>query len=226
MARRRSGDDPVDQAPASGWERVSSAAEFRRRAAAARTAARECRFRAAADREQAAAGRERAARDRADVEEARAALRTQVARAEADGLTGTRARAPGLAGLDHEIDRARRGSGVLAVAYVDVVGLKHVNDTRGRTAGDALLRRVVEAIRAQLRSCDLSVRLGGDDFLYVLPDATLEDATRRFGSVQAALAADPDPAAIRVGCAALAPGERADELVQRADRARTKLHDR
>ena len=111
-------------------------------------------------------------------------------------------------------------------AYVDVVGLKHVNDTRGRTAGDALLRRVVEAIRAQLRSCDLSVRLGGDDFLYVLPDATLEDATRRFGSVQAALAADPDPAAIRVGCAALAPGERADELVQRADRARTKLHDR
>jgi diguanylate cyclase (GGDEF)-like protein len=225
VARRSSGDDPVDRAPASNWEHPSSAA-YRRRAAADRTAAHECRVRAAADRAKAATGRAQAARDRAHAEEERVALCSQLARAEADGLASAPTGVSGLADLGHEIDRARRGSGILAVAYVDIVELSNVNDRCGHTAGDALLSRAVEAIRARLRSYDLSVCLGGDEFLFVLSDAMLEDATRRFGSIQTALAADPDPFTIRVGFAALAPGESSYELVARAGRARTKLHDR
>jgi diguanylate cyclase (GGDEF)-like protein len=152
------------------------------------------------------------------------ALCSQLARTEADRLAS--ASAPGLAGLDLEIDRARRGSGILAVAYVDVVGFEHFKESRGHAAGDALVSWAVDAIRAQLRSYDLSVCLGGDEFLYVLSGATLDDATRRFGSVQAALSAEPDPCTIRVGFAALTPGESSHELVERADRARTKLRDR
>jgi diguanylate cyclase (GGDEF)-like protein len=192
-------------------------AGFVLRAAADRAAAAEGRARAAADREQAARDRKQAARDRSEDEADRDALLRQLAVAQTDALTGTRARGAGLADLEHEIDRARRTTGLLATAYVDLVGLKSVNDERGHFAGDALLRRVVSAIRDQLRSYDPIVRLGGDEFLCVMSGATIENARERFCAVQAALASDPDPSEIKVGFAALADGETAADLIARAD---------
>ena len=119
--------------------------------------------------------------------------------------------------FDREIDRARRLDGVLAVAYVDVVGLKAVNDAHGHSAGDALLRRAVQVIRAHLRSYDLTVRLGGDEFLCAMSGATIEDARQRFDGIQAALAAEPEPAELNVGFAALSREDGAAELIERAD---------
>jgi diguanylate cyclase (GGDEF)-like protein len=95
--------------------------------------------------------------------------------------------------------------------------LKAVNDLHGHTAGDHLLQRGVRAIREQLRSYDLIVRVGGDEFLCALSGATLEEARRRFAAVQARLAADPEPCEIRVGFADLAPKESAAKLIERAD---------
>ena len=98
------------------------------------------------------------------------------------------------------------------------VGLKAVNDTQGHAAGDELLRHAVRAIREHLRSYDLIVRMGGDEFLCVMSDATVEIASRRFGAVQAALAADAtDRCEIKFGVAALAADDSATELVKRAD---------
>ena len=111
--------------------------------------------------------REQAARDRLEARADREALLRLLAISETDGLTGARARSPGLADLSREIGRARRAAGRLAIAYVDVVGLRAVNDTRGHAAGDAMLQRVVRAIRPGLRSYDPVVRLGGDDFLCI-----------------------------------------------------------
>ena len=83
-----------------------------------------------------------------------------------DSLTGVWLRGPGLAELQREIDRVRRGSGRLVVAYVDVDGLKAVNDTTGHAAGDAILQYAVGVLHAHLRSySELIVRLGGDEFL-------------------------------------------------------------
>lgn len=172
---------------------------------------------AAADREHAARDRERAARDRLHVQQDREALLAQLDIAETDVLTGARTRRAGLAQLEHEIDRARRSTGLLVVAYVDVVGLKAVNDTRGHAAGDALLQRVVHAIRACLRSYDVIIRIGGDEFLCLMSAARIQDARERFRSVQAKLAGGDDPGQIRVGFAALAPRDSAVELIQRAD---------
>lgn len=207
----------TDGHPASGAEVLMRAGTFRKRAAADRLAAAEFRARAAADREQAARDREQAARERREAQADREALLHQLAVAETDQLTGARVRSAGLTDLDHEIDRARRTSGRLAVGYIDIVGLKAVNDTRGHAAGDALLRHAVDAIRAHLRSYDLIVRLGGDEFLCTMSDATIETAVQRFGTIQAALAADPDPCTIRVGVAALTARDTATELIEHAD---------
>jgi diguanylate cyclase (GGDEF)-like protein len=193
------------------------AAENRERAAADRAAAAEGRARAAADREQARRDREQAARDRLEAQADREELLHQLAMTETDALTGARARSAGLEDLDREIDRARRTTGALAIAYVDVVGLKATNDERGHAAGDALLRRVVHAIRSQLRSYDSIARLGGDEFLCVISGATVDDVRERFGAVQAALGADPYPCRIKVGLAALAQDDDAARLIGRAD---------
>jgi len=85
--------------------------------------------------------------------------------------------------LDAEIDRAHRGNGRLTLAYVDVDGVKQVNNRRGHAAGDALLRDVIDAMRTNLRSYDLIVRVGGDEFVCALPDSTPDDARRRFQEV-------------------------------------------
>jgi diguanylate cyclase (GGDEF)-like protein len=200
-----------------GAEIVQRAEENRRGGAADRAAAVESRARAALAREQAALDREQAARDRLRARAERDALRHQLAIAETDPLTGTRTRAPGLADLDHEIDRARRTTNLLAVAYVDIVGLKIQNDSHGHAAGDALLQRAVRAIRSHLRSYDMIVRIGGDEFLCVMSGATIQDARQRFGAVHLALAGDPDPCEIKVGFAALTPEDSATELIERAD---------
>lgn len=81
-----------------------------------------------------------------------------------DALTGARTRATGLIELDLALDRCRRTGAPLVVPYVDVVGLKMINDSDGHAAGDALLKRVVAHINAQLRPYGLIIRLGGDGF--------------------------------------------------------------
>lgn len=193
------------------------AAEDRARAAADRAAAAEGRARAAADRRQAAHDREQAWRDRLQAEADRQALLRQLAIAETDALTGTHTRGVGLTALAHELDRASRTSGQLVIVYIDVVGLKAVNDTYGHAAGDAVLRRAVDEVRCRLRSYDLVIRLGGDEFLCVMPGATIDNAQRRFKAIQVALSTGRDSCAIRLGFAAPAPGDTADSLIERAD---------
>jgi len=129
-----------------------------------------------------------------------------------------RTRAAGLADLDRELDRCQRTNSSLVVAYVDIVGLKTLNDSKGHAAGDDLLKRVVATIRAHARSYDLSIRLGGDEFLWVMTDITLADMRHRFSQVAGALAASPDTGAIRTGFAELrSDDDSADELIARAD---------
>jgi diguanylate cyclase (GGDEF)-like protein len=196
----------------------------RTRAAAQRQAAADHRARAATDREQAAADRkqaaadrEQAARDRERAAVDRDAMQHQIALAETDALTGSRTRGAGLRELDVEIIRSRRTTGKLVAAYIDVVGLKLVNDRQGHAAGDALLQRVVREIQAQLRPYDLVIRLGGDEFLCAMSGASDEEARERFAGVRAALAQHPGPCDIKVGFAMLGPDDTADALIERAD---------
>jgi diguanylate cyclase (GGDEF)-like protein len=198
-------------------EILRQAAEDRSSAADDRAEAADSRARAAADRAQAARDREQATRSALQAQADRDDLLLQLANAETDGLTGTRARATGLEHVDNEIARVRRTMAPLVVAYIDVVGLKAVNDAYGHAAGDALLQRAVDGIRGHLRSYDLIVRIGGDEFLCVMSGATIKDAEQRFNVIQTALAADSEPCEVKVGFAELQAEDSAAELIRRAD---------
>jgi diguanylate cyclase (GGDEF)-like protein len=187
------------------------------RAARDRERAQADRERAAAHRAQAALDRQQAARDRAEAAFERRVNAT-------DSLTGAWQRGPGLEQLEHEIHRARRGNGRLVVAYVDVNGLKAINDTYGHAAGDSMLARVVAALRSNLRPYELIVRVGGDEFICALSDAGIDDVRRRFDEIAQQLSVDPNVAAITVGLAELTEADSATELVERADREFLSAH--
>jgi PAS domain S-box-containing protein len=135
---------------------------------------------AASDRERAVADRDEATADRVVGARDRERARGELRRAQIDQLTGALGRELGMVALDREINRAQRGNGRLVLAYVDVNGLKEVNDREGHAAGDELLRDVVGAIRAHLRAYDPIVRVGGDEFVCALGTACPRTLARDF----------------------------------------------
>lgn len=176
------------------------------------------RAQAAADRARAAADRERAALDRANAARERARLEAELRSAHLDDLTGVYRREMGRLALSHEIDRARRGDGRFVVAFVDVDGLKTVNDRDGHAAGDRVLQAVVRRIRSRLRSFDPIIRNGGDEFVCGIGGTDVEEAERRFEAIAAAIEAEAG-VGISVGLAALEEGDAPDQLTERADAA-------
>lgn len=172
---------------------------------------------AAADRADAASDRHGAAADRADASTDSGQARLQLQQAQLDGLTGARTRDLGRAVLQHEIDRAGRSGEPFVLAFVDVDGLKQLNDREGHAAGDALLQTVVSALRAQLRSYDPIVRVGGDEFLCGFTNTRLDAARRRIEEVRDALQQGPTKAAISVGLAMLGDRDTLEKLIARAD---------
>jgi diguanylate cyclase (GGDEF)-like protein len=181
------------------------AARDRRLAAHDRRLAADDRRLAADDRRLAADDRQRAALDRDQ--------------AGLDGLTGALRRDRGVLDLQREIDRARRSDGRLVLAFVDVDGLKAINDGYGHAAGDQLLRDVAAALLNGLRSYDLVVRHGGDEFVCALPGTNLDRAKRRFTEVAIELAEKNPRASMSIGLAELADRDTLEELTARADAA-------
>jgi diguanylate cyclase (GGDEF)-like protein len=93
-----------------------------------------------------------------------------------DPLTGAHNRRA----LDRELSvltaRSRRSGAKLSAVAIDLDGFKAVNDTRGHVHGDRLLAAVVDAMGSQLRAGDLLFRVGGDEFVVLLPDTPADEA--------------------------------------------------
>ena len=175
--------------------------------------------RGARDREHAAHDRRLAAHDRRLAAHDRRLAARDREQAGLDGLTGALRRERGVMDLQREIDRARRSDGRLVVAFVDVDGLKAINDEHGHAAGDQLLRDVAAALQNGLRSYVLVVRHGGDEFVCALPGTNLDRAQRRFAEVATKLAERNPQASVSVGLAELADPDTLEELTARADAA-------
>jgi diguanylate cyclase (GGDEF)-like protein len=174
---------------------------------------------AAGDREDAARDRGEGSRDRARAAQDREQAARDRARAGIDALTGALLRDRGLVDLQREIDRARRTDGRLVLAFVDVDGLKATNDLHGHAGGDQLLRDVGMALMTGLRSYDLVIRYGGDEFLCALTSTDVEGAGRRFDEMAKNLTVKNPQASVSVGLATLENPDTLDELIARADAA-------
>jgi two-component system, cell cycle response regulator len=123
--------------------------------------------------------------------------------------------------LEAQVSGAHRHGRPLSVAIVDLDGFKLVNDLQGHAVGDELLVAVGRALRGAIRAEDGLGRLGGEEFLVLLPDsgpAAAEAAAERLRRAVAE-APGPTPVTASVGWATLEPGEEPDELVRRADEA-------
>jgi len=171
------------------------------------------RTRAAAERVRAAADRERAANDRAQARTDREQANAELVRAHLDHLTGAYTRGMGEQAIRNEMIRARRAGGDLVLAFVDVDGLKSVNEREGYEAGDDLVRNVAATLRSKLRPYDPLVRVGGDEFVCTISDTDIEGARVRIQSIQRSL----DSGSISVGLATMRDGDSLSDLIRRAD---------
>ena len=98
--------------------------------------------------------------------------------ASTDALTGLLNHGAMQVRVREEISRAARDGAPLCCVLIDLDDFKRVNDELGHPAGDALLRRVADALRAEVRPYDLVARYGGDEFVLVLPAADETEARR------------------------------------------------
>jgi two-component system, cell cycle response regulator len=136
--------------------------------------------------------------------------------------------------LNEDLDvlqaRAQRYGHSYSVALCDVDSFKAYNDHYGHLAGDEVLKRVAEAIAHQRRSGDTAYRYGGEEFLVILPEQTLEEATGAADRLRKAVEElripheanePPGIVTLSVGVAAISTGQHtdADELLKQADAA-------
>ena len=87
-----------------------------------------------------------------------------------DPLTGCLNRRALQEKLEAELDRSRRYAFALTILMIDIDRFKHINDTRGHLAGDAVLRQLGDLLREQVRSMDIVARYGGEEFVVGLPN--------------------------------------------------------
>lgn len=93
-----------------------------------------------------------------------------------DILTGVYNRRMGMELLGKEIKITKRRNSLLSICFLDLDGLKKVNDEHGHQEGDKLLKKVALVIKNNIRESDIFCRMGGDEFLVIFPDSSEEAA--------------------------------------------------
>lgn len=131
--------------------------------------------------------------------------------------------------LEAELDRVRRYGGRCAVAMVDVDYFKHYNDTVGHLAGDTALRELAHVMRREIRLHDMVARIGGEEFAFIMINASKEEAYPVLERLRLAVEEHPfrnrdiQPSGrltVSLGLAAFpADGSTYDELMKEADDA-------
>ena len=146
-----------------------------------------------------------------------------------DSLTGLYNRRYLEAHLGNQMARVMQGGKPFALLMIDIDGFKPVNDTFGHAAGDELLRALGDRLVHSVRDFDLIARIGGDEFVVVMPDASVAVAAavaerlckrvsgKAFPILQAS---GPLEMTVSIGCAAAHDEEeRPESLLKRADEA-------
>ena len=143
---------------------------------------------------------------------------------QADELTGLANRRGFEHALQQTVALARRHKEGGVLCYFDLDEFKQINDCEGHSAGDAVLRRMGELLRANVRSTDVVARLGGDEFAALLVRADPEEGRARALRLQrilnastAAWAGKTLPISASMGVEAYGCEDDAADLLRRAD---------
>ncbi len=131
-----------------------------------------------------------------------------------DPLTGLMNRRGWKDAAERELAGARRDGTPLTLAMIDLDHLKEVNDAHGHDEGDRALCDVADLLRASLRASDVLGRIGGDEFVALMPDAQDDRAVEAVGRAQSGAS---ERARFSAGVAPWDGKESLEELVRRAD---------
>ncbi|MFH5229268.1 GGDEF domain-containing protein [Antrihabitans spumae] len=134
-----------------------------------------------------------------------------------DELTGSYRRDSGLIEIARDLGAARRTGQSMVLGFLDVDGIKQINDRRGHAAGDSVLQAVSMTLRSMLREYDLTVRYGGDEFLFSIVGATEEDARTRIEAVNVHLLA-AGYNSVTCGLVTIGENETLTAAIDRADK--------
>jgi diguanylate cyclase (GGDEF)-like protein len=139
-----------------------------------------------------------------------------------DPLTGLYNRRFAEQRLAAEVARSERRGHPLTVLTLDLNNFKEINDTYGHPAGDQVLQEFASRLNKVIRGSDLAVRLGGDEFLVVLPECTLEQlklVLDRLSSFELDWQGKKIPVTFSAGWRDYQKGDRPEEMLVRADEA-------
>src|SRR6267154_2488711 len=137
-----------------------------------------------------------------------------------DPLTGLYNRRFAEQRLAAEVARSERKGHPLTVLTLDLNSFKEINDTYGHPAGDLVLQEFAANLNNVIRGGDLAVRLGGDEFLVLLPECTsqqLQIVLGRLGSTEVDWQGQKTPVTFSAGWKQYEVGERPEEMLARAD---------
>lgn len=142
-----------------------------------------------------------------------------------DSLTNALTRRNLTEACQQELERCKRHGRMMAVLLIDIDHFKSINDRHGHQAGDRALVQFVQAVTSLLRRADVIGRLGGEEFVVVLPETSLEVArvvAERIRRTVAELRA-PEGFTVSIGVTTNRPGnDTVDALMARADHAMYK----
>lgn len=157
----------------------------------------------------------------------RASISTAATAEDIDKLTGL----PDRSAMQERVLRMLRDRQPFTVAVADIDRFSRLNETEGREAGDRALQLIARVARKAVRPGDVIGRIGGDEFLFVLPRTSPEDATRAFERLREELVlaqsnSDDPPFSLSIGVIGSASGGTIEEILHRAagalDHARTQ----
>ena len=107
---------------------------------------------------------------------------------------------------------------LFSLIYIDLNGLKYINDTFGHKAGDDYLCNFVKAINNYLRADDVLARFGGDEFIIIMPNCNRANATQRLNSIRENIEKNNNSFAFSAGIADSNEGSKLDTLISIADK--------
>jgi len=147
-----------------------------------------------------------------------------------DPLTGAGNRLALMTNLEHDMNLARRYQHDLSVLVIDIDKFKKINDTRGHSAGDNVLREMVRLINKVNRNTDLCYRYGGEEFVVTLNKTDKHGATviaRRLREAVANIGicteSGPLHITVSIGAASYTDADTRESLISRADKAMYKI---